>query len=55
MKKYEMKWKPNVNGFQMHTEIVEANSLEEATRIVEAKARALGATSINWLGKREIR
>ena len=55
MKQFEMKWKPNVPNFSMQTDIFEANSIEEATKIVEAKAKALGATSIGWFGKREIR
>ena len=55
MKKYEIQWKPNVGNFTIQTEIVQANSLTEATRIIEAKAKALGATSIWWGTKREIR
>ena len=55
MKKYEIQWKPNVENFTVQTEIVQANSLTEATRIIEAKAKALGATSIWWGTKREIR
>lgn len=54
MKTYEMKWKPNINNFSMQIDIVNANSLEEATMIIEAKAKMLGATSIDWFGKREI-
>ena len=54
MKTYEIKWKPNVNNFSMQTDIVNANSLEEATKMIEGKAKMLGATSIDWFGKREI-
>lgn len=54
MKTYEMKWKPNINNFSMQIDIVNANSLEKATMIIEAKAKILGATSIDWFGKREI-
>ncbi|MDY3032274.1 MAG: hypothetical protein SOS24_11090 [Clostridia bacterium] len=54
MKMYEMKWKPNIANFQMQIDIVNANSLEEATKMIEGKAKMLGATSIDWFGKREI-
>ncbi len=54
IKKYEIKWKPNINNFQMQIDIVNATSLEEATKIIESKARTLGATNIDWYGKREI-
>lgn len=54
MKTYEMKWKPNIANFQMQIDIVNANSLEEATKMIEGKAQMLGATSIDWFGKREI-
>ena len=54
MKTYEMKWKPNIANFQMQIDIVNANSLEDATKMIEGKAKMLGATSIDWFGKREI-
>jgi len=56
MKTYEMKWKPAGIGwnFGMRTDIVCAHSLEEATTMIEAQARALGATSIDWFGKRQL-
>ena len=56
MKTYEMKWKPAgiVWNSGMRTDIVQANSLEEATNMIEAQARALGASSVDWFGKRQL-
>ena len=56
MKTYEMKWKPAgiVWNSGMRTDIVQANSLEEATNMIEAQAKALGATSVEWFGKRQL-
>lgn len=55
MHTYEMKWKPDsVLGISMQTEIIQANSLEEASKIIEAKAKAMGYKSIDWYGKRQI-
>ena len=52
-KTYEMRWRPSDYSMAMQVDIIQANSLEEATRIVEAKAKMLGV-SIDWYGKREI-
>ena len=51
-----MKWKPAgiVWNYGMRTDIIQANSLEEATKIIEAQAKALGAPSIDWFGKRQL-
>ncbi len=38
----------------MQTDIVNANSLEEATMMIDAKEKMLGTTGIDWFGKREI-
>ena len=56
MNTYEMKWKPAGIGWNygMRTDIVQANSLEEATKIIEAQAMVLGASSIDWFGKRQL-
>lgn len=56
MKTYEMKWKPAgiVWNSGMRTDIVQANSLEEATNMIEAQAKALGASSVDWFGKRQL-
>lgn len=56
MNTYEMKWKPaGISwNYGMKTDIIKANSLEEATRMIEAQAKMLGATSIDWFGKRQI-
>ena len=50
---YEMRWRPSDYSMAMQVDIIQANSLEEATKIVEAKAKMLGV-SIDWYGKREI-
>lgn len=55
MKKYEIIWKPNLSNFSIQVDVVDANSIAEATKYVEGKAKMLGATSINWLSKKEIR
>lgn len=55
MKKYKIQWKPNISNFTVQTDIVEANSLTEATRMIEARAKALGATSVWWGAKIELR
>ena len=56
MNKYEMKWLPSGIDWNhgMRTDIVEANSLEEATKMIEAQAKALGAKSVGWFGKRQL-
>ena len=56
MNTYEMKWKPAgiVWNFGMRTDIIKANSLEEARKMIEAQAKTLGATSIDWFGTRQI-
>ncbi len=53
MKTFEMKWKPAgiVWNSGMRTDIVKANSLEEATNMIEAQARALVASIVDWFGK----
>ena len=56
MNTYEMKWKPAgiVWNYGMRTDIIKANSLEEATKMIEAQAKTLGATVVDWFGKRQI-
>lgn len=56
MNTYEMKWKPaGISwNYGMRTDIIQANSLEEATKIIEAQAKALGASSVDWFGKRQL-
>lgn len=56
MNTYEMKWKPAGICWNhgMKTDIIKANSLEEATKMIEAQAKMLGATSVDWFGKRQI-
>ena len=56
MNTYEMKWKPAgiVWNYGMRTDIIKANSLEEATKMIEAQAKTLGATYVDWFGKRQI-
>lgn len=54
MKTYEIHWQPGDCSMAMQIEIIHANSLEEATKMVEAKARMLGVKSIGWYTKKEI-
>lgn len=56
MKTYEMKWKPAgiVWNYGMRTDIIKANSLEEASKMIESQAKMLGASSVEWYGKRQI-
>lgn len=56
MNTYEMKWKPAGISWNhgMKTDIIKATSLEEATCMIEAQAKAPGAKSIDRLGKRQI-
>ena len=56
MKTYEMKWKPAGISWNhgMRTDIIKANSLEEATKMIEGQAKMLGASSVEWYGKRQI-
>ena len=54
IKTYEMRWRPGDCSMGMQVDIIQANSMEEATRIVESKAKALGVKNIGWYGKREI-
>lgn len=55
MNTYEIKWKPETTlGISMKTEIINANSMEEAVKMVEAKAKSMGAKNIDWYGKRQI-
>ena len=56
MNAYEIKWKPAgiAWNYGMKSDIINANSLEEATKMVEAQAKMLGATSVDWFGKRQI-
>ena len=55
--KFEMKWKPG--GIQwshgVRTDIIQANDIIEATKIVEGMARSLGATSVEWHAKIQLR
>lgn len=56
MNTYEIKWKPAgiAWNYGMKTDIFQANSLEEASKMVEAQAKMLGATSVDWFGKKQI-
>ena len=56
MNRYEMKWKPaGISwNYGVKPDIINANSLEEATKIIEAQAKTLGASSVEWYGKKQI-
>ena len=56
MNTYEMKWTPaGISwNYGMRTDIIKANSLEEATKMIEAQAKMLGATGVGWYGQRQI-
>ena len=56
MNTYEMKWKPaGINwNYGVKTDIIKANNLEEATKMVEAQSKMLGASAVEWYGKRQI-
>lgn len=56
MNTYEMRWKPaGINwNYGVRADIIKANFMEEAEKIVEAQAKMLGASSVEWYGKRQI-
>ena len=56
MNTYEMKWMPaGINwNYGMRTDIIKANSLEEASKMIEAQAKALGGTGVSWGSKKQI-
>ncbi len=56
MNTYEMKWKPaGISwNYGVKTDIIKANFLEEAKKMIEAQAKMLGATSVEWYGQRQI-
>jgi len=56
MNTYEMKWKPTGISWNygLKTDIIKANYLEEAKKMIEAQAKMLGATGVEWYGQRQI-
>lgn len=56
MNTYEIRWKPaGINwNYGVRADVIKANFMEEAERIVEAQAKMLGASSVEWYGKRQI-
>ena len=40
--------------YRARTDIVKANSMEEATKMIEAQAKMLGASGVDWIGKRQL-
>ena len=56
MNTYEIRWKPAgiVWNYGVKEDIIKANSLEEAKKMVEAQAKMLGATGVEWYGQRQI-
>ena len=56
MNTYEIKWKPSgiFWNFGVRTDLINANYLEEAKKIVEAQARMLGATGVDWYGQKQV-
>ena len=56
MNTYEMKWKPaGISwNYGVKTDINKANYLEEAKKMIEAQAKMLGATGVEWYGQRQI-
>ena len=56
MNTYEMKWcaAGTSDSYRARTDIVKANSLEEATKMIEAQAKMLGASGVDWIGKKQI-
>ncbi len=56
MNTYEMKWKPaGISwNYGVKTDIIKANSLEEAKKMIEAQAKMLGASSVEWYGQHQI-
>ena len=53
MKIFEMRYQVADYSMGVQKEIVSANTLAEATLIIECKVKMLGKV-VNWLGKREI-
>ena len=53
MKQFEMRYQVSDYSMTPQIEIIQANSLQEATIIIESKVKMLGK-GINWLGKRQI-
>ena len=56
MNTYEMKWKPaGINwNYGVKVDIVKANFMAEAERMIEAQAKMLGATGVEWYGQKQI-
>lgn len=56
MNTYEMKWKPTGISWNygVKTDIIKANYLEEAKKMIEAQAKMLGATGVEWYGQKQI-
>lgn len=56
MNTYEMKWKPaGISwNYGVKTDIIKANYLEEAKKMIEAQAKMLGATDVEWYGQKQI-
>ena len=56
MNTYEIRWKPaGINwNYGVKEDIIKANSLEEAKKMVEAQAKMLGATGVEWYNQRQI-
>lgn len=56
MNTYEMKWKPaGISwNYGVKTDIIKANYLEEAKKMIEAQAKTLGATGVEWYGQKQI-
>ena len=56
MNTYEMKWcaAGTSDSYRARTDIIKANSLEEATKMIEAQAKMLGASGVDWIGKKQI-
>ena len=56
MNTYEIRWKPA--GIQWNygvkEDIIKANTLEEAKKMVEAQSKMLGATGVEWYNQRQI-
>ena len=56
MNTYEIRWKPSGISWNygVKEDIIKANSLEEAKKMVEAQAKMLGATGVEWYNQRQI-
>ena len=43
MSKYEIRWMPN--GFAPRTDVITANTFEEAKKIIESMSKSLGSST----------